>query len=69
MKEDELKDEEVRSLKRKNELLLVEYDFFLGGFAVTTRWETMKDYLTGQHLTWDLEGLDRHYAQVVAAQA
>ncbi|CAN8306726.1 unnamed protein product [Cochlearia groenlandica] len=69
MKEGELKDEEVRSLKRKNELLQAEYDFFLGGSAVITRWETVKEYLAGQHLSWDLEGLDRRYAQVVKAQA
>ncbi|CAN8323922.1 unnamed protein product [Cochlearia groenlandica] len=69
MKEDKLKDEEVRSLKRKNELLQAEYDFFLGGFAVIIRWETVKEYLVGQHLSWDLEGLDRRYAQLVKAQA
>ncbi|CAN8324093.1 unnamed protein product [Cochlearia groenlandica] len=69
MKEDKLKDEKVRSLKRKNELLQAEYDFFLGGYAVITRWETVKEYLVGQHLSWDLEGLDRRYAQVVKAQA
>ncbi|CAN8319101.1 unnamed protein product [Cochlearia groenlandica] len=69
MKEDELKDEEVRSLKRKNELLQAEYDFFLGGSAVITRWETVKEYLIEEHLTWDLEGLDRRYAQAVKAQA
>ncbi|CAN8242080.1 unnamed protein product [Cochlearia groenlandica] len=69
MKDDELKDKEVKSLKRKNELLQDEYDFFLGGSAVITRWETIKEYLTGQHLTWDLEGIDRRYAQVVKAQA
>ncbi|CAN8242609.1 unnamed protein product [Cochlearia groenlandica] len=68
-KEVELKDEEVRSLKRKNELLQAEYDFFLGGSEVITRWETMKKYLTGRHLTWDLEGLDRRYTHVVKAQA
>ncbi|CAN8320063.1 unnamed protein product [Cochlearia groenlandica] len=51
MKEDELKDEEVKSLKRKNELLA----------------ETVKEYLAGQHLSWDLEGLNRRYAQVVKA--
>ncbi|CAN8254388.1 unnamed protein product [Cochlearia groenlandica] len=68
-REDELKDEEVKSLKRKNELLQAEYDFFLGGSAVITRWETVKEYLAGQHLSWDLEGLDRRYAQVVKAQA
>ncbi|CAN8289796.1 unnamed protein product [Cochlearia groenlandica] len=69
MKEDELKDEEARSLKRKNEMLHAEYDFFLGGSAVITRWETLKEYLAGQHLAWDLEGLDRRYAQVVKAHA
>ncbi|CAN8287736.1 unnamed protein product [Cochlearia groenlandica] len=69
MKKDELKDEEVRSLKRKNELLQAEYDFFIGGSAVITRWETVKEYLAGKHLTWDLEGLDRRYAPVVKAQA
>ncbi|CAN8319948.1 unnamed protein product [Cochlearia groenlandica] len=62
IKDDELKDEEVKSLKRKNELLQAEYDFFLGGSAV-------KEYLAGQHLSWDLEGLDRRYAQVIKAQA
>ncbi|CAN8241865.1 unnamed protein product [Cochlearia groenlandica] len=69
MKEDELKDEEVKSLKRKNELLQAEYDFFLGGSAVITRWETVKEYLAGHHLSWDLEGLDRRYAQVAKAHA
>ncbi|CAN8242309.1 unnamed protein product [Cochlearia groenlandica] len=59
IKEDELKDEEVRSLKRKNELLQAEYDFFLGCSAVITRWETVNEYLARQHMSWDLEGLDR----------
>ncbi|CAN8241772.1 unnamed protein product [Cochlearia groenlandica] len=69
IKEDAIKDEEMRTLKRENELLQAEYDFFLGGSVVTNRWETVKEYLTGQHLTWDLEGLGRRYAQVVRAQA
>ncbi|CAN8306663.1 unnamed protein product [Cochlearia groenlandica] len=64
-----LKDEDVKSLKRKNELLQAEYDFFLGGSAVITRWETVREYLAGQHLSWDLEGLDHRYAQVVKAHA
>ncbi|CAN8255080.1 unnamed protein product [Cochlearia groenlandica] len=69
IREDELKDDEVKSLKRKNELLQAKYDFFLGGSAVITRWETVKEYLAGQHLSWDLEGLNRRYAQMVKAHA
>ncbi|CAN8324153.1 unnamed protein product [Cochlearia groenlandica] len=63
-----LKDEEAKYLRRKNEHMQVDYDFFLGGSAVKTRWKMVKEYLNGKHLAWILEGLDRRYAKVVKAQ-
>ncbi|EOA14098.1 hypothetical protein CARUB_v10027238mg [Capsella rubella] len=69
MMEKELLQQEIVALKKRNEVLKYELDFYLSGAAIIARWEASRECLLGEHNIWKLDELDAQYQTVIRSQA